>query len=785
LSLDISDQEQPVVRLPFESEGASYAALQRIARTHYGYSYAYSLLKKSKMSYNWKIEFTDPDCKHDNCTCSMKLTGTGPKTMGMEWTGAGKMDDQIISALSWMENSRETFIKGPGVTEQKWLENQLRKDGSIKIVPPPFNHRVNWPSSVELPGVKYEISEMLKRVDYRRFQILDPTCFMSWAECNRYIWAWTPVKSQIGSIGCDTTVTYDGFNLVFEMPKLSHLCLRALSTWHWAVGKTNGRMHVTSAMADLDKKAAQAVCDMSRQPIGDQPVPAIKNLDDGLNLLYNYMGIDLSIKKKWKPSFSGFSSAYLGASSGLKNSKAFVIQTTVEDIKALGRGKKIDFIEQDLLRLLEFYKTGKEPFVAWTLPLKDENFFSWTKQLDDNAYAAWKQKARLYNVPDSVFMHAEKQATAITHYRERGKVIRIGSKWPRGGAWALAQCLGIGKDDGFVPCIVESDGKHFDQSVRPFFINIYWSTRLLHYDPTDELYPVLVRLIKYLCKNYVHRYTHLMGDLWGVVFGGVPSGSWETSHADSFIMALYLCLFFTHQMKQVPLSERGDVELYLLEVVRLVVFGDDNLYNRGVGPWSSIFSGANFVKFMKESFDVDIRDLRDGVPFCSKERGGWIVSPGCSFLKHYMVENPLREEVGQPPFLPYRETREFVARAVWSRTPKDRDLLDIILSIIGQAYSTYGSNKDAYDTLFIMYQECIRGLGYAPDLKEMVLARVSRDDLKKFRQCGIDEEDIARGFPSWSHLQERNVYDPKYHETSLLPGQDISDDDEFDYDITF
>jgi len=88
-------------------------------------------------------------------------------------------------------------------------------------------------------------------------------------------------------------------------------------------------------------------------------------------------------------------------------------------------------------------------------------------------------------------------------------------------------------------------------------------------------------------------------------------------------------------------------------------------------------------------------------------------------------------------FLPFRESREFMIRAIWGRETKSRDGFDVLLSTIGHAYGTYASNKDAYKRLLYLYEELVKEMKipYGQTLRQ-VHSRISRNDLKKTSTAG-------------------------------------------------
>jgi len=556
------------------------------------------------------------------------------------------------------------------------------------------------------------------------------------------------------------------------LPSLQALCIRMDSAFHWACGLTCGRPHVVSATSELyPRKDAKAMLAIARPLVGDRPKEALKFLPQAMDHLYRLMKVDLDIKKKVPFSLRPLRDMYLGASKGQDSGKERQIPASEDlphPVKVSAKGKKADSFEQDLLAILEFVRNGKVPSVQWTQPKKVENFYSWVHQLSPEAYLKWKEKVRAFNVPNSIFIIMEKLVSQLRHLIERGNVIQIGRAWAHGGGDVLAFLLEATMQNCFNPEWVEGDIKHFDQGVLEIFVNLFYSSMNLHLDPEEPDTWIYEMIIKFLLSNIIQRITKLFADLWAIVFGGVPSGAYNTSHMDSWIMALYFCLFCVYQVMTCPEEQREELETEFQLIVRVIVYGDDHLYRKGMFLGSKYFSGHAFAAFMKKFFNVEVRDIKDGISFASVQRMGWIIMMGATFLKHQFVVNE-NKSVGQPNFLPFRESREFLARAVWGRITKPRDHIDTLLSILGQTYGTYASNRDAYDRLQLFYLELLSEIPDISNLRQDLRDRITVDELKKIRQMGMTAEDLLSGFPSWDQLVQHNVMDWSYHDTKSLP----------------
>jgi len=273
-------------------------------------------------------------------------------------------------------------------------------------------------------------------------------------------------------------------------------------------------------------------------------------------------------------------------------------------------------------------------------------------------------------------------------------------------------------------------------------------------------------LLIFILKNVCSRLTKVFCDLWEILFGKVPSGVLDTSHMDSYIKLLWFFLFCVHTIQTAAKSLRRRLMDFFVRLIMMIVYGDDFLYNKGTSlEFSAFFSGRAYKDWLMKYLNVGLRDLRDGIAFCSSHHNGWFINRGASFLKMHCVLNTYRTDTnGQSMFLPYRETREFVMRCFNGREPKNRDILDMLLSSMAHGYGTYGSNVDAYNWLSSFYEALI----YENKLLEVsaiddVVSRLSSRDFKQYRMLGMDLDDIKSGFPKLSTLIRKNIWDKDYH----------------------
>jgi len=565
-----------------------------------------------------------------------------------------------------------------------------------------------------------------------------------------------------------------------EVPPLSVAIMRRYSAYHMAFGVVNGHRFVSSAQGDLYPfKLANTILGYNRHThkcLAAAEGP-LKLTGVAVNYLYRAMGIDTFECEDAELDFSVAKNTYMGSSSGLHpGHRVTVPMDSGANMIISANGKKIENLESDLDQILRFLECEEEFETFFTVTPKNEYKFDNKKCYSKEQFAAWCQKSRVFVIPTSTFVLAERLVSKTRQRMERrNKLIRIGQKWAFGGVDNLAIALGIDLHNMFKRIMVEGDVKNFDQSVQAVFVKLYMSTMLIHENPESEDYAMKKKLVEYLAQRLASRITLLYGSLWAIHKGGVPSGCYNTSHMDSWIMALYFFLFCAWQVATCPDADREAVEEAVLDAL-LAVYGDDHLYNKGETAGSAYLSGHQFAFFMKQYFDVDIRDIFDGIPFLSRTYEGFLSDRGACFLRHFFILNPHSGE-GQAKFIPFRETFEYISRAVWGREVKERDLFDVLLSVLGHAYGNYASNKEAYIILRLMYEGLLTELKIGEgEALSIILSRMGPLEIRKLRQQSMTTDNILQGFPTWDELIARNVYNEDYHDIT---------DDVFTHDVDY
>jgi acyl-CoA-binding protein len=729
--------------------------------------------KNTRLMNNLYLKFMPPpniQCKHVNCQCVIQVDGSHPITHGYHFEIEMSRFFESVSAFAVDFTTQYDYIAGRPIKRHGDIEmiyfltrlvpHAPQTSQCIRLIPPPMA-KYKFPSDAPLVMPHFSVKQLIRNADYDYFTF-------------RGLW------NNLAISAAHKPMTELG------IPSLIELCVRKLSIFNGVYGKVNGRSQVTSAAENLfvNHKYAKAVAQMSRQT--DRVPPSTKEalalLPQALSYLYHHIGTTDKLNKyESKIDLTLLNSAYLGSSNGLQNSQdSQFLTATGTKVQVSASGKKAEMFVQDVKVVLDYLKYDTPFETYWDVKEKNEMFFSQTKQYDDDSYEAWKEKLRLFVIPSGPFIILEKLLCTLRHRVERGGCIFVGFTWTGGGAARLATQVGINQQNARKPVMVEGDFTKYDLSVKAVMIDIYVSFMLIYEKPGSFVYKMKKRALTLLLNKLIARITHLFAQLWGIVVGEVPSGCFDTSHMDSWITALYFCLFAVFQAMKAPPEVAEKIEKYLFEKL-LAVYGDDHIYNksdeRDIATW---LGGHEFAFFMKTHFDCEVRDVLDGVPFLSIVHNGVLLDKGVTFLQYQLVKNPYSDLPNQPWCVPFRETWAFLIRAVHGRTPRERDALDLALSCIGHAYGTYASNEDAYLRLYCIYKQCCLYLRKTDrEVVQAVMDRLSHADFAELRRKGISKEDIETGFPSMSTLIKKNEIDPsrtsRYDPVDDVFGKDVFD----------
>jgi len=432
----------------------------------------------------------------------------------------------------------------------------------------------------------------------------------------------------------------------------------------------------------------------------------------------------------------------------------------IEGVKQSQVGAKAVMVvpaAQELHHIVTCILTGKRYRFTpiCTIRIKGEMKLFYLKMREELVKA--QDKKREYFIPGLVLTMISIMFSERMNL-ECGPVIKIGIKWWYGGAYYLAKQLNCDVPDMFW---VDGDIDAFDKSIMDVWLYIYIVSCRYYYNVetmVDKQRLLFEELLKILTYHFVNKVVLHVGDFWTLLKGVMYSGGKETSHGDSFILALYFYIYINVIIDENP--DAADLIRVLIQkkLIAIVVYGDDHIWccPRILHGIINLQSWTDFLRRFCRS------DLRDGMEYTSffsemDQVTGRLTKKGPVFLKRYFVRN---FDGIRAPVLPVRETTSQILKLLAT----DRDnKLDLILSGIGHLWDSMGTNECTYtlikdlitdlrSTEIMSYQTMI-------DLmrEDAVLTRKLNDLVRKI---DISAEEVLAQFPTRRRLFEMHIMDP-------------------------
>jgi len=210
-------------------------------------------------------------------------------------------------------------------------------------------------------------------------------------------------------------------------------------------------------------------------------------------------------------------------------------------------------------------------------------------------------------------------------------------------------------------------------------------------------------------------------------------------------------------MKLEHATRAKDIEVALSNgKLGIVVYGDDHVIYTHVSLFD-IINEKGFAKFLLQYFNIEIRELRNNIPFFSVRDGkGELKEAGVVFLQRYFIENNANEFPGLPYVLPYRPMHKTVLRYAYGATAGKYTIQDWYISLIGMAYDSMGTNSHAYEFCEFMIKELTKD--YSFNINDILTADV-HFITTMLKKSGLHLEELKKGFPTLEELLSRNKMD--------------------------
>lgn len=558
-----------------------------------------------------------------------------------------------------------------------------------------------------------------------------------------------------------------------EVPSLAVLAAACFSPYNRSFMNDHGRRPAVSAMSGMyPEKIVKTIKKLIRDPHSPPDMADITPfLDEALEFLYYAM----DTRKYWgkfdaQVQLDALDGLYLGASNGrLPGSKREIKTPDGHRVVINPSGKKYENMEASFHAVQAFLNEGTRFPVTFAVIMKNEikHLPMHSPEVPLSTWTAANNKLRMVMIANGPFVLLERVLTRTRQFLEHGNVIRVGGSWSHGGMDFVARCLGAYDDPEAIEAW-EADVDGLDLSVKEFLMELYWIFNSVYFKPGTAGYKKMRDGMTFIIEESLNRLTALFYDIWVMLKGQVPSGFWNTSHMDSWCVALLFFWFVAYQLRKKTaggsLNKKQRREIYVFlrnRIIAIIVYGDDNLASYPKGHWiSSLLNYYEWDKWLWRYWGMRLRDIRRS-RFLSTVRNGVLISRGATFLRHQAIANPNVAIAGQPKYLPFRETQEIMVRLGWGREPKSRDLLDLSLSIVGHAWGTFASNRLTYDWLKSLFEAVLSKTGLtANSLVSQAFGRATEDDMRQMRHKGLDPSVIITGFPSWPSLVKQNTVDP-------------------------
>lgn len=454
----------------------------------------------------------------------------------------------------------------------------------------------------------------------------------------------------------------------------------------------------------------------------------------------------------------------MGTSGGIINSTSM---TFINDdgitVKVVNGGAK-KFIYEAAIReahgIIVDIMLGREPrFMPLNVTkIKDEARYLWTKKNIEEMLIAFFRSREFYIPSLTLSLIAELIHRDRMKF-ERGSVITIGISGWWGGWYQLAVAMNYDNEELFW---VDGDVKSLDKHIPDFALYLYLAAGSRYYawksfNPSQRTF--LKRLYLLLMYHVTNKVTLQPGTIWRLIIGVMYSGGKETSHGDSWIMALAFFSYIMYCCIVHPYYSSLITAMVMNEFIRIIVYGDDHVWCCPK-KLRSIINAAGFASFLKEFWGMELRDFKEYDSFVSKVdiASGVFIYKGPKFLKRYFIETFIPDSA---PILPYKECLEPLVRMC--TVSEEESYPGLLLKSIGQAWDSMGTNPVIYFGAKAAYEFARARCDETP---YQIYMRIKNDPSQRkllnsmMRKVHMTEDQFFSSFPSMSQLQSRHKFLP-------------------------
>jgi hypothetical protein len=714
-------------------------------------------------------------------TISSDRMPNGPYTGNISRYGPGGMiytKDEMLCLMLYDINGNYKFAPGPGIgTADVIVERSQPLDQSCaiisslerlaigqnqRLISPLFRRNAGLRSSIwkcPLPGV----IRIYHHLDLWRFRTALSNKFNYYSAVSGKI---THVQSYSSSVVEDLsqkviwTLNWSARRIRGnEVPTLRQLAFEKASYAHRAFYQTEHGPMVEYSMANIHQKIPFLVRSFN-QPTHKMNAKCKDHMHlvaPAMERLVDFIGVRKHLGKyPWRlmPSAliddrktSGGERADRAASIAFTGGK--VVHTTIGQ-KTINH----KYATKQATRFFEECKTG-EPDIQhpnYKIAKKHEMFYA---SGEPGSVDKIQRKVREFYIPHAMVILIERALFLFKHLVHRGRTIRIGTTWWWGGGKKFFDHL-------FTPGCRAYDGdfKSIDKTIKAVLLSLHVFSGTMFVDfskMTDETARVYRTALRIMSKVRVVKVTRLNGNTWVVMKGVMPSGVFETSDGDSWIVCLLICLWVEWERSQSPRALEL-IDAHWDAQFRGAIYGDDHVLT--IGPdLREVLSEERFGRYCLDFWDMEIREQRQNLNILSKVENDRLVEDGAVFLKRYVIERPDFMPKNVSSIVPWKPATGHFMRIPYSDTGF-AGWTRVLVSIIGHAWDSMGTNLIAYQELSVLYHLAVVESGISSSTLPKLIEEEFADERVKTKMLAkmqLTQKDF-NAFPSLHNLHCRHEY---------------------------
>jgi len=431
--------------------------------------------------------------------------------------------------------------------------------------------------------------------------------------------------------------------------------------------------------------------------------------------------------------------------------------------RVMNNGKKMFLFEpaaREFHRLMVLLLLGQNPIFEFLCVMKMKQEWKIGHLKNAKGLLAMQTKIREFFIAGMIGILLSHFLMNKRMFIERGNMIRIGSKYPFGGAYEFAKYM---RYDVEGMLYITGDIKGLDKRIKDWQLMLYILAGKRYYNWkkfTPRQASMFRKLFRILAYNIAHKVVLHVGGFWRFMRGFMYSGGKETSPGNSWILCLAFYCYIIYTLGKFPHIRDYVDQFFFLRMIMIAVYGDDHVI--GVPRiLREYFNKKSWTRFLEYFFDMELQEAEEFESFLSEfnHHTGEFSKVGPKFLKRYFVANTIDPKLAA--VLPVKPTDESMIRMFLN---DKQEPYDYIMSAKGIAWDTMGTNFAAYKIAKYFYD---RVVAENPNITPMdVYKRYLEDPSRKeklnqiSKKLGISIEQILSGFPKLDRLLDMHVYDP-------------------------